>query len=216
MRRCIALFTALPIVAFACLVQNAQPAVAADEGPEYREIHFPVEGAVSFSDDFGDPRSGGRTHEGNDLMGKKMQRLLAATDGTVTMAKLDASGLSGNMLTIKDADGWSYRYIHVNNDTPGTDDGLNLPQFVLAPGIERGHRVPRLALEPPPLRPADRTSQRVRDGVEVGADVQPVQHEVVTGVDDGRHRRGVGDGDDPAQHPRRTHAAGQDRDRHRA
>ena len=51
-------------------------AVAADGGPEYREIHFPVDGAVSFSDDFGDPRVG-HTHEGNDLMGKKLEPLLA-------------------------------------------------------------------------------------------------------------------------------------------
>ena len=70
-------------------------------------MHFPVEGAVSFSDDFGDPRSGGRSHAGNDLMGTRMQKLLAAVDGTVTSARLDASNLSGHMLTIKDAEGWS-------------------------------------------------------------------------------------------------------------
>ena len=153
MRRCTAFaelhrrfaaLVAVPVVAiasFAGLVAVAEPASAADEGPEYREIHFPVEGAVSFSDDFGDPRSGGRTHEGNDLMGKKMQRLLSAVDGTVTLARLDASALGGNMLTIKDADGWSYRYIHVNNDTPGTDDNLNPPDAVFAPGVTSGTKV---------------------------------------------------------------------------
>src|SRR5689334_3106788 len=88
---------------------------AADEGPEFRELQFPVDGAVSFSDDFGDPRSGGRTHEGNDLLGTKRQHLVAAVDGTVTMAKLDASNLSGHMLVIKDADGWTAKYLHLNN-----------------------------------------------------------------------------------------------------
>jgi hypothetical protein len=108
--------------------------------PEYRRIHFPVEGAVSFSDDFGAPRTG-HTHEGNDLMGKKLQHLLAAVDGTVTYAKVDLTGTSGNMLTIKDAEGWQYRYIHINNDTPGTDDGLNPPEFIFAPGIVNGTKV---------------------------------------------------------------------------
>src|SRR5687768_17025192 len=109
--------------------------------PEYRQIHFPTEGAVSFSDDFGDPRSGGRSHEGNDLMGQKMQKLLAAVDGRVTYTRVDAGGLSGNMLTIVDEEGWSYRYIHVNNDTPGTDDGANPIDAIFAPGIAPGVKV---------------------------------------------------------------------------
>jgi hypothetical protein len=141
MRRFAALFAALPVVLCAPFVASARPAAAADVGPEYRELHFPVDGAVSFSDDFGAPRSGGRTHEGNDLLGKKLQHLLAAVDGTVVTAKADASNLSGNMLTIKDADGWTYRYIHVNNDTPGTDDDLNPPDAMFAPGIVAGSKV---------------------------------------------------------------------------
>jgi hypothetical protein len=93
---------------------------------------------VNFSDDFGAPRAGGRTHEGNDLMGSKMQHLLSAVDGTVTFARVEASG---NMLTIRDADGWTYRYIHINNDTPGTDDASNLVENAFAPGITTGSKV---------------------------------------------------------------------------
>ena len=115
----------------------APAAVQADE-PEWRRIHFPVGSAVSFSDDYGDPRSGGRTHEGNDLMGPKMAKLLSTVDGRVTFARVDAGGLSGNMLTIRDDEGWTYRYIHVNNDTPGTDDGLNPIDAIFAPGIAVG------------------------------------------------------------------------------
>ena len=132
--------TALLVTLGAFSLQSS-PARAADEGPAYRQIHFPVEGAVSFSDDFGDPRSGGRSHEGNDLMGQRLQKLLAAADGTVSSARLDAGGLSGNMLTIRDAEGWQYRYIHINNDTPGTDDGLNPPEWAFAPGIVAGVKV---------------------------------------------------------------------------
>ncbi len=123
------------------ILATGMPDAGALEDPEFRELQFPVDGVAQFSDDFGDPRSGGRTHEGNDLMGTKMQKLVAVVDGTVTTAKLDASGLAGNMLTIKDAEGWQYRYIHLNNDTPGTDDGLNPIDGVFAPGIVAGSKV---------------------------------------------------------------------------
>ena len=136
MRRLAAFVTLLAVLALGPI-----SAPAGAEEPEYRELHFPVEGSVTFSDDFGDPRSGGRTHAGNDLMGTKMQKLLAAVDGTVTSARLDASNLSGHMLTIKDAEGWQYRYIHINNDTPGTDDGLAALEHVWAPGITSGAKV---------------------------------------------------------------------------
>jgi len=130
---------ALAVMAAATLVTGLSAPAAGDEGPAFRRIHFPVEGAVSFGDDFGDPRSGGRTHEGNDLMGAKLQKLVAAVDGKVTFR--DGGTLSGNMVTITDAEGWSYRYIHVNNDSPGTDDNANPSEWVLAPGVSSGTRV---------------------------------------------------------------------------
>ncbi|MEO7837284.1 MAG: M23 family metallopeptidase, partial [Acidimicrobiales bacterium] len=113
----------------------------ADPGEEYRNIHFPVAEAVTFSDDFGDQRSGGRTHEGNDLMGRKLQLVLAAVDGTVKLARVDALGLAGNMLTITDDEGWSYRYLHLNNDTPGTDDNLSPSEWLFPADIRAGVRV---------------------------------------------------------------------------
>ena len=131
MRKLLALVVVLAALAWA-------PSPAGADEPEWRRIHFPTEGAVSFSDDYGDPRSGGRTHEGNDLMGRKMQKRLSAVDGRVTFARVDAGGLSGNMLTVRDDEGWTYRYIHVNNDTPGTDDGANPPDAIFAPGIVVG------------------------------------------------------------------------------
>jgi len=115
-------------------------ALAGADAP-YRRIQFPVEGSVSYSDDFGAARAGGRTHEGNDLMGTKLQHELAAVDGTVTFVRSDSSGSSGNMLTITDAEGWRYVYIHINNDTPGTDDGANPATYRFAPGITKGTKV---------------------------------------------------------------------------
>jgi hypothetical protein len=87
-----------------------------------KPIVFPVDGTVRYTDDFGAARTG-HTHEGNDLMGAKMMRELAAVDGTVLRVKFDNLSTGGNSVTIQAADGWTYHYIHVNNDTPGTDDG---------------------------------------------------------------------------------------------
>jgi hypothetical protein len=138
-RRLFTLILTTGLLLTGIVISGASPAGAE---PEYRKIHFPVEGAVSFRDDFGEPRSGGRTHQGNDLMGTKLQHLLAAADGTVVNLKIDdAAGLSGNMLMLKDAEGWQYWYIHINNDTPGTDDALNPPEWRFAPGIVVGSKV---------------------------------------------------------------------------
>ena len=53
-----------------------------------------------------------------------IQPLLAAVDGTVTHF-VENHPTAGWGLVITDSDGWEYRYYHVNNDTPGTDDGLD-------------------------------------------------------------------------------------------
>jgi hypothetical protein len=45
------------------------------------------------------------------------------------------------MLRITDADGWQYVYIHLNNDTPGTDDGANRYDQAFVDGIRAGQKV---------------------------------------------------------------------------
>ncbi|MGH9038084.1 MAG: hypothetical protein ACRD0O_20185 [Acidimicrobiia bacterium] len=118
------------------------PAHGADPtGVVIRKIVLPIQGSFSYSDDFGDPRSGGRTHEGNDLMVPKLRPLLAAADARVRRISIDDGANEGNMLTLRDAEGWEYRYIHINNDTPGTDDGANPLEHAFGPGIEVGARV---------------------------------------------------------------------------
>jgi len=140
MRRIPALVVTALAIALLIPAQRAH-AVAGD--PEHRRITFPVEGTVRYSDDFGDCRGTNcsRSHQGNDLMGAKMQKLLAANDGVVSWTRLDGSGNGGNMLVVRDADGWEYWYIHVNNDTPGTDDGLGTVDQALASGIVKGTKV---------------------------------------------------------------------------
>ncbi|WP_304512016.1 M23 family metallopeptidase [Dermatobacter hominis] len=115
----------------------APPASVAGE----RAIVFPVAARVTYSDTFGAARSGGRSHEGQDLMAAKHTPVVAAVDGTVTSLNWSNSGLSGNSLTITDADGWRYVYIHLNNDWPGTDDGSNVYERAFADGIAKGQKV---------------------------------------------------------------------------
>ena len=111
-----------------------------DLGP-LREMTFPVIGKVSYSDSFGAPRDGGaRSHEGVDIMGAKMQPLVAAAAGTITRLTIPQPSY-GYSLVITDDEGWSYHYLHINNDTPGTDDGQAALEHVFASGLERGDRV---------------------------------------------------------------------------
>ncbi len=95
---------------------------------------FPVLGPVKWSDTFGAPRDGGkRKHMGQDLPAEKMRPLVAAIAGTIY--------LGGDSLSIIGDNGVSCTYIHLNNDTPGTDDGKAGPEFTFAPGLKSGDRV---------------------------------------------------------------------------
>lgn len=106
-----------------------------------RTIVFPVIGKVTYYDDFGVARDGGaRSHEGQDLMGKKMLPLVAAVDGTITNVNYPEESW-GMAVTIKDKDGYTYHYIHMNNDNPGTDDGKGDGMNAYAPDIKEGNKV---------------------------------------------------------------------------
>lgn len=97
------------------------------------QIVFPVIGEVSFTDTFDAARSGGRTHNATDILGEKMLPVVAAADGVVAWISSECC-----LLSIDHGDGWQTWYIHLNNDTPGTDDGA---AWGIAPGIARGASV---------------------------------------------------------------------------
>ncbi|MGH1503087.1 MAG: peptidoglycan DD-metalloendopeptidase family protein [Acidimicrobiales bacterium] len=135
------LVAALALAAVA--VVGIAPSPTAAQEAEVRPITLPIHPAhlddVYWSDTFGAPRSGGRSHLGVDMMGPKMTPLVAAADGVVSWWRHDSA--RGNNLVITDDEGWTYHYVHINNDTPGTDDGANPLEFAFAPGIEPGVRV---------------------------------------------------------------------------
>jgi len=103
------------------------------------DIVFPVRDGATFYDDF-NQLSGARIHSGNDLMAPKMTPILAARGGRISFAPMTEPDY-GYMISIAGDDGYKYNYIHINNDTPGTDDGLGGPQNAYAPGIQQGVQV---------------------------------------------------------------------------
>ena len=120
----------------ALLVFSLLPAGEALAEESYPLV-FPVVGDHHYSDTWGAARSGGRTHEGTDIMADKMTPVVAAASGTVGWMR-SGVGTDCCMMALNHDDGWSSWYIHLNNDTPGTDDGMG---FGFAPGIERGVHV---------------------------------------------------------------------------
>jgi len=98
---------------------------------------FPHETAiVQFSDTWGARRSGGRSHTGTDIMSPKGTWVVAVDDGIVE--RLDWNRLSGWNIMIRHADGWTSHYLHLNNDSYGTDDGEGGPETAFVDGLEEG------------------------------------------------------------------------------
>ncbi len=93
-----------------------------ESAPDPYPLLFPVGGEHSYVDTFGALRSGGRTHEGTDVFAEKMTPVVAAADGTVI--RVAVGELAGRYIVVRHDDGWLSYYLHLNNDTAGTDDGL--------------------------------------------------------------------------------------------
>jgi peptidoglycan hydrolase-like protein with peptidoglycan-binding domain len=105
---------------------------------------FPVGGGATAGSrsGFWDSRADG-THHAQDIMAPKLTPLYAAADGTVTYVNWSRNPDGMNperccSLVITHDDGWQSWYLHMNNDSPGTDDGL---AWGIASGIAPGVHV---------------------------------------------------------------------------
>ena len=131
------------VVVAGCLLLGPASSAAAEEtgwNPDtgIYEMFFPVDDPHSYSDSWGACRDGcTRFHEGTDIFAPKMTLVFAAADGTVGWMD-DTQGGDCCAMALEHDDGWVTRYIHLNNDTPGTDDGLG---WGFAPGITSGVHV---------------------------------------------------------------------------
>ena len=115
-------------------------AAAAAPSAQVPRLVFPVLGAASYTDDFGDPRGQGG-HEGNDIMAPRRALVLAAEAGTVEFHT--TSSRAGCMLYLNGKSGTQYLYIHLNNDlTDGNDNGGTCVAGVAyAKGLKNGAKV---------------------------------------------------------------------------
>jgi len=130
---------ALAVVAVTVVTSLPALPVAADTEPPF-EIAFPQDTSKTYFDDtYGDHRSGGRSHKGNDLLAPRMTEVYAAADGIVI--HVGTSRLSGRNLRIEHEGGWTSHYVHLNNDNIGADDGDAPWTLTLAPGVELGREV---------------------------------------------------------------------------
>lgn len=100
---------------------------------------FPVIGPVSYSNDFLAARSSG-PHYAIDIIAKKRQTIVAANEGTIIYVAYPQPSW-GYMLRIKTPKGYTHDYIHMNNDTPGTDDGRGGGMYAFAAGVKVGNKV---------------------------------------------------------------------------
>jgi murein DD-endopeptidase MepM/ murein hydrolase activator NlpD len=71
----------------------------------------PVQGGASFTDTFGDPRSGGRSHQGQDLLAPAGTPVVAVHSGTASQSSNSLGGLTVGLN--HDGGGWTY-YAHLS------------------------------------------------------------------------------------------------------
>lgn len=101
---------------------------------------FPVLGGGGFSNDFNAHRSLNGVHRATDIFASKHTPVVAAVDGVVEWINYPQPSW-GWSLSIRDPEGYSYWYIHLNNDNRGTDDGAGSPMLAYAPDLPEGATV---------------------------------------------------------------------------
>ena len=84
---------------------------------------FPMQGGCGFTDTWHDPRSGGRLHEGVDIIGAKGLAIYATNDGVIS--RMSTGGrLGGNAIYVKIPNGTYFYYAHLDSFAPGVAVGV--------------------------------------------------------------------------------------------
>ena len=120
-------------VAVAEIAAAAEPASASVPAVRLQKVappNFPMEPfpRCQILDNFGDPRSGGRTHAGSDMLATLGQEVYAMANGTLTLQTFASSGgsssLSGNLWKLTATTGGTYYiYAHLASFAPGLSKG---------------------------------------------------------------------------------------------
>jgi peptidoglycan LD-endopeptidase LytH len=86
----------------------------------------PVAGAVTFVDSWGAPRSGGRAHQGVDMIAARGTPIAAIYSGTITQAS--TSSLGGISLWMRSDAGDVYYYAHLDGYADGIASGVRVTE----------------------------------------------------------------------------------------
>jgi murein DD-endopeptidase MepM/ murein hydrolase activator NlpD len=97
----------IALVVAGCVTPAPAPAPWTGAG----DIPCPVTGSVHFTNDYGDPRSGGRRHEGIDIFAPRGRTNVAVVNGTIAH-RFDPAG--GNTIWLTDKNGHRYVYLHLD------------------------------------------------------------------------------------------------------
>jgi murein DD-endopeptidase MepM/ murein hydrolase activator NlpD len=122
-----ALLVSLLLAAAACTQEQSRG----------EELVFPVRGECSIVSRFGEARPGNRRHMGIDIAAGKMTPVVAAAPGAVEWLHSTPGEQCCAVALVHD-NGWHTRYLHLNDDTPGTDDGRVVG---IVKGLQVGDRV---------------------------------------------------------------------------
>jgi LysM repeat protein len=126
------------------------PAATPGPAPAVAIAVFPVQGLCSFGDTYGASRSGGRFHEGVDIIANAGHWIYAVQDGTLTKKYLDAPGsLSGNGWRLTVAGGTYFFYAHLSAFAPGLSVGsaVKAGQIIGQVGMTGDAPIPHLHFE---------------------------------------------------------------------
>lgn len=131
----------IPVIVLLLAIILPAYTVHAEPIETIRPILFQIIGAARFSNDYFGARSQG-IHKATDVFASKHQQIVSATAGTVDYV-ISPQASWGYSIGIKDANGYTYNYVHMNNDNPGTDDGAGTEMNAYAPDMKRGNKVER-------------------------------------------------------------------------
>jgi peptidoglycan LD-endopeptidase LytH len=87
----------------------------------FGRFSLPVAGAAGFADTWGDARSGGRRHQGTDVMAPCGAPVVAVTDGVIS--RLMSGGAGGTMAYLRATNGDVFFYAHLQSYASGTGQG---------------------------------------------------------------------------------------------
>jgi murein DD-endopeptidase MepM/ murein hydrolase activator NlpD len=90
------------------------------------DIVFPVAGPNSYIDSWGFSRSGGRRHEGTDIMAARGTDVVACVSGVIEKTSPYSQGLGGITIWLRGDDGNTYYYAHLNRIVDGIAPGVRV------------------------------------------------------------------------------------------